>query len=219
MDCLNNILIGASWLIEKLNQYHGLLLVILTIIGFWFIWKQIKIAKNKDMLILIHKDLNLYFEDFENKFNIFYKEIEEAIKSCLNNTQFSNYETNIKDEEKAGNYNKKLNDISKHLKQFHYESFSKKLIRIIEKYQWWFDLIQCKTPSFNYAQENHILESINEFINNIQINKLARIHKDGDIRENLFTELKKIEKKHKLNIENLRNQTNKILSDITKKSL
>ena len=205
---------------DILSTISALGVLVCTIIGFWFIWKQIKIAKNKDMLILIQKDFSLCFEDFERKYDIFFEEFEKLIKnSCLNNKQFESYKKNINNHKMAQDYENKINEIKNSLEQFNYELPREKLTRMIEPYQWWFDFIQCKPQKFDVKEEIKTEKLIKMFINDIDQNKLLDIHNKTTIENHLFSKLREIEKEHNLNIDSLKKQTSKILSDIAKKAL
>lgn len=213
-------------IINILNQYNGLILVITTIIGFIFITKQIKIAKNKDLCTLIYVDINLCFKNFTHDYKIFFKEFEEVIKNpCLTHAQLHHYYQNYCNQEIQIDYEIKLDAIKERLEQFHYEVPCEKLIRIIDQYQWWFDFIQYKPQSFPKGIDEKLQKKLNDYIKSINLNNLLDIYSKATkgvgklLEDELFEKLREIEESHNSNIENLRNKTNKLLSDITKKSL
>ncbi|OCG11002.1 hypothetical protein A9G24_10050 [Gilliamella sp. App6-5] len=203
---------------DILSTISALGVLVCTIIGFKFIGKQTNIAKNKDMLILIQKDFNLCFEDFERKYDIFFEEFEKLIKnSCLNDKQFESYNKNINNNKMAQDYENKITEIKNSLEQFNYELPSEKLTRMIEPYQWWFDFIQCKPQKFHVKKNAKYL--IKKFIKNININDLQEIHDKIAIENDLLSKLEEIKKQHNSDIDSLKKQTSNILSDIAKKAL
>lgn len=89
MECL-------VWLINKLNEYNGLFLVMLTIIGFWFVNKQIKIAKNKDILIILNQEMNILFDHYNDIYKKYFREIREELSYQSNITSITQYDYIVK---------------------------------------------------------------------------------------------------------------------------
>lgn len=134
MDCLSSILSFLGWIICKLDTYSGILVVILTAIGFIFIYKQIKIAKNKDIFFELQKEISEYFCDRHKKLC---KCHTDFVNILNNKISFTGREKQtiqeIKEEFGTINLGEILDDV---LFQYKFESLNESLIKI-SFYKWW----------------------------------------------------------------------------------
>ncbi|MCX8727190.1 hypothetical protein [Gilliamella sp. B2838] len=157
MDCLNNILIGASWLIEKLNQYNGLLLVILTIIGFWFICKQIAIAKNKDIFFRFQTELMQEINFYLNRNETFRNKLNELIDKYSKVRTIGTVTTSEPDLQVNDDFLDELGKLStKYLSYY--------CMNNIPGYYWWLDSYNEKIETIQNSSE---YKEIKKYINKI----------------------------------------------------
>lgn len=83
MDYLISILSFFCWIMDKLNNYSGLLIVALTIIGFIYIHKQISIAKNKNILSDFQNEISQFMYDRHKQQSLCHNDFVNVIEDCL----------------------------------------------------------------------------------------------------------------------------------------
>lgn len=209
MGCLNNILIGASWLIEKLNQYNGLLLVILTIIGFWFIYKQIAIAKNKDIFFRFQTELMQEINFYLNQHVTFKNELIELIGKYSKEKKIETVITTESDLQVTDNFIDELGKLStKYLSYY--------CMNNIPGYYWWLGSYKEKIETIQNSSEykeikNYIKRSI-EYI----YNKPSRQYTNTIKINDFFDKLKENDKKISENKDKLYRELKKLLSELAK---
>lgn len=124
MDCLTSILSFFNLIISKLNDYSGLLIAALTIIGFIYIRKQISIAKNKDILSDFQKEISQFMYDRHKQQSLCHNDFVKVIGDCLK----------IKDYDSAKEEKEKKNEAIEEEMKYLFEKYgSTEIDQIINK--------------------------------------------------------------------------------------
>lgn len=224
MDCLSNILSFLGRIICKLDTYSGILLVILTAIGFIFIYKQIKIAKNKDIFFELQKEISEYFCDRHKK-------------QCKCHTDFVNILNNkvpptgrekqtiskIKEEFGTINLGEILDDV---LFQYKFEPLNESLIKI-SSYKWWLGKHYSTLENIFQSEEFEAIfayyKPYDEIIRNFSLRNVLvipdKVKQLKTLKYNIFETIKLNFKNYENNDKVLSSKFDKFFEDLAKDKL
>ena len=214
MECL-------VWLINKLNEYNGLFLVMLTIIGFWFVNKQIKIAKNKDILIILNQEMNILFDHYNDIYKKYFREIREELSYRSNITSITQLNHILKSKKyDDSSFENDVDYFKKTIKR-KYPNQCIDLNASIEKFNWWIKIISDNKFLFDDEKEKKIVELNNNLIDQISASYLNEIYKEKKItaEKQISSLIEEMEKNHQDYINNEKNRFYNFLITLSKDAL